>query len=88
MKAKGILPMLILLLLIGLPGAVHAADAEFSRALNVAGCVPARVDLSRHERGTRIYEVTCLGNPPRSVAVLCTNVCTVSRGGSDDNASR
>ena len=56
-----------------------ASDAAFSRALDEAGCSPASVRASVRENGVTAYEVTCIGNPVRKLAVFCTgNSCTAA----------
>ncbi len=69
-------------------GPAGASDADFSRALNTAGCIPTKVDPMRKEQGVQIYDVSCAGNPPRSVGVFCTkHTCSVSSGGEGENSS-
>ena len=65
----------------------RASDAEFSRALTAAGCLPNRVAVVRKEQALQIYEVSCLGEPPRSVGVTCLKqTCSVSSGGNGGSA--
>ena len=74
------LPMLLVAGLVPLAPA-GGSDAEFSRALNAAGCIPTQVAVTRKAAEMQIYQVSCAGNPPRSVGVYCVkNTCSVSAG--------
>jgi hypothetical protein len=92
MNPKWVLPTFIVIFSLPLIGAAGASDAEFSRALNAAGCLPERVTVTQNELGTQIYEVICLGNPPRFLSVFCTkSTCSVASGrdgGNSENSKR
>lgn len=75
------LPMLAIILGLAPLAPADASDAEFSRALNAAGCIPTQVAVTRKAAEMQIYQVSCSGNPPRSVGVYCVkNTCQVSAG--------
>jgi hypothetical protein len=68
----------------GLPA--RASDAELSRALAATGCIADRVDVKRKEPRLQIYEITCVGNPPRVVGIVCANnKCSASSRGDNSN---
>ena len=61
-----------------------ASDAEFNKALKEAKCVPAQVSTLREGKELKVYEVTCLGNPPRTVGMSCTrSTCSLSTEGEE-----
>lgn len=76
----------LLAVVAGLPlRPVGATDAQFTRALNQAGCIPAHVAVIREEKGITAYKVSCVGNPPRNVDVYCAkDACSVSADSDSD----
>jgi len=56
-----------------------ATDAALTRALSESGCIPAQVAPLPATKGIDTYTVTCVGNPPRTVSVVCgKDGCAVS----------
>ena len=75
------LPVLAVIFGLASLAPADASDAEFSRALNAVGCAPTRVTVTHNTQGTQIYQVSCAGNPPRTIGMSCTkNRCSVSSG--------
>ena len=77
--------VLVIIGLLGLlPADAGASDAEFNKALNEAKCVPAQVVMLKDEKQFKVYEITCLGNPPRKIGVSCSkSTCSASPAGDE-----
>lgn len=67
--------------------AAAASDADFNKALNAAGCLPARVETQRNEKDLKVYEVTCLGKPRRTLGVVChQHTCSTTSSGPESGS--
>lgn len=65
-----------------------SSDAEFSRALKEARCIPTQVSTLAEQRNLTIYEITCAGNPPRKIGMSCFRAaCSVSSNDDEDSPS-
>jgi len=63
-----------------------ATDAQFARALKVSGCFPARVSVVQDDEPIKLYNVVCVGSPPRTVIVFCADdACFISPGNDEEN---